>query len=74
MIGTIIGIIFTLLVIGIIWWGIQQLLPLIPLGEPFQTIIRVLLTVLLALIVIWIIIQLLALGGIHVPFFGAGLR
>lgn len=67
MIGTVIGIIFTLLVLGVIWWGVQQLLPLIPLGEPFATIVRVLMTVLLVIIVLWVILQLLGMAGIHVP-------
>lgn len=70
MIGVIIGIIFTLIILGVIWWGVQQLLPLIPLGEPFATIIRVLMTVLLVVIVLWVIIELLTLAGIHVPLLG----
>jgi uncharacterized membrane protein YwzB len=59
MIGTLIGIIVLLIFIGVIWWAIQQLLPLIPLGEPFATIIRVLLVVVLVLIVLYVILQLL---------------
>ena len=39
MIGTLIGIIFTLIVIGVLWWGIQTLMGLIPIAEPFKTII-----------------------------------
>ena len=59
MIGALIGVIITLIVLGVIWWAIQQLLPLIPLGEPFLTIIKVLLTVVLVLIVLYVILQLL---------------
>ena len=59
MIGTLIGIIITLIVVGVIWWAIQQLLPLIPLPEPFRRIIYVLLMVVLVLIVLFVIIQLL---------------
>jgi hypothetical protein len=73
MIGTLIGIIFALIIIGLVWWGIQQLLPLIPLGEPFRTIVRVLLTILTVVIVLWVIIVLLGMVGISVPIFG-GLR
>ena len=69
MIGALIGIIFTLIILGVVWWGIQQLLPLIPLGEPFRTIIRILLTIILVLVVLWIIVVLLGIAGIHVPFF-----
>lgn len=60
MIGTIIGIIIVLIVVGVIWWGIQQLLPLIPLPEPFRRIIHVLMILILVLIVLWVIIQLLS--------------
>lgn len=66
-IGALIGILFTIVIIGVVWWAIQQLLPLIPLGEPFATIVRVILVVILVLIVLWIIIILLGVAGVHVP-------
>lgn len=59
MIGTLIGIIIVLIVVGVVWWAIQQLLPLIPLPEPFRRVIHVLLIVILVLIVIWVILILL---------------
>ncbi len=31
VIGTLIGIIITLIILGVVWWGIKQLLPLQPL-------------------------------------------
>ena len=62
-----IGIIVLLIVLGVIWWAIQQLLPLIPIGEPFATIIRVLMIVILVFIVLWIILVLLGAAGVHVP-------
>jgi hypothetical protein len=68
IIGTLIGIIVTLIVLGVIWWAIQQLLPLIPIGEPFRTIIRVLMTVIVVLVVLWVILQLLGYAGVHTPF------
>lgn len=67
LIGTLVGIILLLVVVGVIWWAIQQLLPLIPLAEPFGTIIRVLMTVILVLVVLWVILILLGAAGIHVP-------
>ena len=68
MIGTIISIIVTLIIVGVIYWAITQLLPLIPLPEPFARIIHVLLVVLLVVIVLWVILQLLGVvGGVHVP-------
>ena len=50
-----------------VWWAIQQLLPLIPIGEPFLTIIRVLMMVILVLVVLWVILVLLGAAGVHVP-------
>jgi hypothetical protein len=59
MIGTLIGIIVLLIVVGVVWWAVQQLLPLIPLPEPFGQIVRVLLVVVLVLIVLYVILALL---------------
>jgi uncharacterized membrane protein YwzB len=66
MIGALIGIIFTLILLGVVWWACQQLLALIPLSEPFATIVRVLMIVVLVLIVLYIIAQLLGVAGINV--------
>ena len=59
MIGTLIGIIITLIIVGVVWWAIQQLLPLIPLPEPFRQIIYVLMVLILVLIVLYVILQIL---------------
>lgn len=67
LIGTLIAVIVMLIVLGVIWWAIQQLLPLIPLGEPFHTIVRVLLVLVAVCIVIWVILMLLSAAGIRVP-------
>jgi hypothetical protein len=68
MVSAILGIIITLIIIGVVWWAVQQLLPLIPLPEPFRRIIYVLMVVLLVFIILWIIVALLApLAGVHVP-------
>ena len=66
MIGTLIGIVFAVIVLGVVWWAITQLMPLIPLPPPFATIVHVLLVVILVLIVLWVIATLLGYGGIHV--------
>jgi hypothetical protein len=67
VIGTLIGIIFVLIVLGVIWWGVQQLLPLIPLPAPFAKVINVLMTIILVLVVLWVILVLLSAAGVHVP-------
>jgi hypothetical protein len=71
MIGTLIGIVFTLIFVGVLWWGAQRLMALIPIAEPFRTIIYVLCVIVMVLIVLWIISVLLSMAGIHVPRFGA---
>ena len=70
MIGTLIGLILLVIVLGVLWWAVQQLLPLIPLAEPFATIVRVIMVVILVLIVVYVIIAILNAGGIHVNTFG----
>jgi hypothetical protein len=68
MIGTLISIIVLLIITGVLYWAVQQLLPLIPLPEPFRRIIYVLMIVILVLIVVYVILQLLSgIGGVHVP-------
>jgi hypothetical protein len=71
MIGTLIGVIFALIILGVLWWAVQQLMGLIPIAEPFRTIIYVLAVVVMVLIVLYIIAMLLGIAGIHVQGFGA---
>lgn len=74
MIGTLIGLIFLCIILGVVWWAIQQLMPLMPIGEPFSTIIRVLLMVILVLIVVYVMIVILQTAGIQVNTFGLARR
>jgi uncharacterized membrane protein YwzB len=69
MISALIGIIFTLIILGVIWWACQKLMALIPIAEPFKTIIYVLMVVIMVLIVLYVISAILGLGGIHVGGF-----
>jgi len=69
MIGAIISLIIAVIILGVIWWAVQQLLPLIPLAEPFATILRVLVVLLSVVIVIWVLLQILGMAGVHVPMF-----
>lgn len=66
MLGTLIGIIFALIIAGVVYWALQQLLELIPMAEPFATLVRVLMVVILVIIVLWVCAELLGLMGIHV--------
>lgn len=72
MIGTLVGIIFALIILGVLWWALQKLMALIPIAEPFKTIIYVLCVVILVIIVLWIMAQLLGMAGIHVNAFKLG--
>jgi TRAP-type C4-dicarboxylate transport system permease small subunit len=68
IITALIYIVAALLIIGVLFWAVQQLLPLIPLPEPFRRIIYVLLVVILVLIAVYVILQLLGVvtGGLHI--------
>ncbi len=66
VVGALIGVIFVLIILGVVWWGIQQLLPLIPIGEPFRKIIYVIMVIILVIIVLWVIAILLGVAGVHV--------
>ena len=66
-IGTLVSIIVVLIVCGVVWWAVQQLLPLLPIPEPFHRIINVLMMVILVLIVLWVILALLGVAGVHAP-------
>jgi hypothetical protein len=69
MIGVVIGLIIVCVILGFVFWAFQQLLPMIPLSEPFRTILRILVVLLVVVIVIWFMIQILGMAGIHVPLF-----
>lgn len=53
MIAILIQLVIVLLIIGVIWWAINALMPFVPLPSPIPEIIRVLLIVILALVVIY---------------------
>lgn len=53
MIALVIQLIIALLVLGLIWWAIEALLPLIPLPPAIAQVVRVLLILLLALIILF---------------------
>ena len=75
MIGTLIGLIFALVILGVIWWAVvQKFWPMVSpyVAEPFNTAIYVVLVVIFVFIVLWLVMYVLGLGGIHVklPRFG----
>jgi hypothetical protein len=70
MIATLVYAFFLLCVVGVLLWAVFQLLPMLPLPEPFARVLYVILTVICCLIVIYILYMLVtaALGG------GGGVR
>jgi len=69
VLSVIVGLIFALILLGVLWWAAQQLLPMIPMAEPMATIVRVLVTVLGVVVVLWVLAVLLGLAGVKVPYF-----
>jgi hypothetical protein len=72
MIGTIIGLILLVVLLGVLFWAGQRLLALIPLEEPFRTIVYVLMVLLAVVVVIYVFVVMLGMAGIHVPMVGIG--
>ena len=72
MIGTLISILVYLLILGIVWWAVNQILGILApyIAEPFMSIIRVILILILALILIGLLLQVIGIGGsfgVHLP-------
>ncbi len=70
MIGTLIGLLFVCIVAGFIIWAVQQLLALIPLGEPFATLVRILIYAIILVVVLYAISVLLGMIGVNVGSWG----
>lgn len=66
MIASLLGLIFALVIIGVLFWAAKRLLALIPLDEPFKTLVYVLAVIIGVIIVIWVLMWLLSLAGVHV--------
>jgi hypothetical protein len=67
MIGTLIGILFVVILLGVLWWAINELMRVIPIAEPFRTVAHVVMIVIAVIVVMWIIAQMLGMVGVHVP-------
>jgi hypothetical protein len=65
MVGTLIGVILLLVVLGVVIWAIQSLLPLVPMPPEFRTVVSVLLTVVVVLIIVYAIAGMF---GVVTPF------
>lgn len=66
LVAALIGLILLLAIIGVLYWGLQQILAVIPIAEPFLTIIRVVIIVIAVIIAVYVIIWLLNMAGVHV--------
>lgn len=64
MVATLISLLVTLLVIGLIWWAVTTILGVIPVPEPIKTVVYVIMVVIVCLICIY---TLLPLANIHIP-------
>jgi len=70
MILTAFSIIAALVICGVLWWALQQLLALAApyIGEPFMTLIRIVLVVILVCVLLYVAYQIVvmlsgAVGG-----------
>ena len=63
--STLIGILIALIVIGVVLWGINAILGVVPIPEPFKTILWV--------IVVIVAVSIFALNVLCLWLFGSGL-
>lgn len=62
----IISIIVTLIVVGVILWGLQQILSVIPMDERIKKVINVLVIVLVCLWILSLFVPLGHIGAIRI--------
>lgn len=70
MIGSIIGILLALILFGVLIWGVQQILAIIPMPEIFKRVINVVIVILIVFVAIWVVVQLLGVAGVRIPMMG----
>lgn len=63
MIEPLISLVIYLIIAGLIYWAVTQIIAVVPLPEPIRTVINVVMVVILVLIVVY---ALLGLVG-HIP-------
>ena len=63
MVETLIALVITLLIVGVVYWAVTQIIAIIPLPAPIAQIIHVLLILILVLVVIYALLPLLPGGG-----------
>ena len=68
MISALLGIVFLVIIAGALWWAVQKLIALIPMGEPFKTILYVIIVLIGVAIVLYAVQMLLGAFGVHVPW------
>ena len=71
MIGILVGLLISLLIMGLLWYAAKEILKLIPLAEPFATLVRVVLVLIVGFIAIYFFVQILGMAGVgvHLPVF-----
>jgi hypothetical protein len=52
MIGSLIGLLFALIIVGVLAWGAWRLIAMVPMAEPFR-IIAIVVLVILCVLIVW---------------------
>lgn len=72
MLMALVGLIVSLIIVGIIWWGANEVLKIINpyLAPPIQTLIRIVVIVIICVILIVVLIEVTQIAGItRLPLF-----
>lgn len=69
MIGTLIGLLLAVIIVGVIIWGAHKIMSVIPMAEPFKTIAHVIVVIIVVIMCVYILAQLLGVAGVPVRGF-----
>lgn len=68
MLGALINLIVVLLIVGVVWWAINQLIGLLNLPEPIPRVVQVVLIVVLFIVVLYALLALVPVSGVHLRY------
>jgi hypothetical protein len=68
MISALISLLIAVIVLGVIFWAVQQLLAIVPMDPRFKTVANVLIVLIAVLVVVWVLLDVVGMAGVHVPY------
>lgn len=69
MLGVLLSLLIAAIILGVVFWAIQQLLPLIPMDPRFRTVVNVLLILIAVVFVVYVLAGVVETAGVRMPLF-----